>query len=134
MSGEGDHLFQNGLAVRRAVLGDAYVDQALAGMDALGEPLQRLVTEYCWGSVWTREGLDRRTRSLLNLAMLAAMNRPHELELHCAGALRNGCTPGDITEVVLQVAIYAGVPAAVDMLRIVRRVLAAQEQGAKAHG
>lgn len=122
-----DSLYDRGLAVRRAVLGDEYVDRALAGADALGADLQRLVTEYCWGTVWTRQGLDRRTRSLLNLAMLAALNRPHELELHTTGALRNGCTADDIREVVLQVAIYAGVPAAVDMMRIVRRVLAAAE-------
>jgi len=116
--------FQRGLAVRREVLGAAYVDKALAEADALTRPLQQLVTEYCWGAVWTRPGLPRKTRSLINLAMLTALNRPHELRLHVRGALRNGCTRNEIMEVLLQTAIYCGVPAAVDSFRIAREIFA----------
>jgi len=116
--------FARGLAVRRAVLGGTYVDESMANADALTQPLQELVTEYCWGAVWTRPGLSRKTRSLLNLAMLTALNRPHEIRLHLRGALTNGCTPTEIREVLLQTAIYCGVPAAVDSFRIAREVLA----------
>jgi 4-carboxymuconolactone decarboxylase len=116
-------LYEQGLAVRKAVLGDEYVEAAIRNADDFNRPLQELVTEYCWGAVWTREGLPRKTRSLLNLAMLATLNRPHELELHLRGALRNGCTKEEIREVLLQVAIYVGVPAAVDSFRIARKVL-----------
>jgi 4-carboxymuconolactone decarboxylase len=122
-------LFEQGLAVRKAVLGDEYVEASIKNADDFNRPLQELVTEYCWGAVWTREGLPRKTRSLLNLAMLATLNRPHELELHLRGALRNGCTKEEIREVLLQVAIYAGVPAAVDSFRTARKVLA--EEAAK---
>jgi 4-carboxymuconolactone decarboxylase len=122
-------LFREGLSIRREVLGDAYVDKALAGADDFNRPLQELVTEYCWGAVWGRPGLPRKTRSLLNLAMLSALNRPHEIEAHTRGALRNGCTPAEISEVLLQAAIYCGVPAAVDSFRVARAVLA--EEGAK---
>ncbi len=97
-------LFEQGLAVRKAVLGDDYVEASIKNADDFNRPLQELVTEYCWGAVWTREGLPRKTRSLLNLAMLATLNRPHELELHLRGALRNGCTKDEIREVLLQVA------------------------------
>ena len=117
-------LYEQGLAVRKAVLGDEYVETSIRNADDFNRPLQELVTEYCWGAVWTREGLPRKTRSLLNLAMLATLNRPHELELHLRGALRNGCTKEEIREVLLQVAIYAGVPAAVDSFRTARKVLA----------
>ena len=117
-------LFDKGLAVRKAVLGDEYVEASIKNADDFNRPLQELVTEYCWGAVWTREGLPRKTRSLLNLAMLATLNRPHELELHLRGALRNGCTKEEIREVLLQVAIYVGVPAAVDSFRTARKVLA----------
>jgi 4-carboxymuconolactone decarboxylase len=117
-------LYEQGLAVRKAVLGDEYVEAAIRNADDFNRPLQELVTEYCWGAIWTREGLPRKTRSLLNLAMLATLNRPHELELHLRGALRNGCTKEEIREVLLQVAIYVGVPAAVDSFRIARKVLA----------
>jgi 4-carboxymuconolactone decarboxylase len=116
--------FRRGLAVRRAVLGAEYVDKALADADAFTRPLQELVTEYCWGQIWTRPGLPRKTRSLINLAMLTALNRPHELTLHLRGALRNGCTRAEIMEVLLQAAIYCGVPAAVDGFRIAREVFA----------
>ena len=115
--------FDDGLAVRREVLGADYVDRAMAGADELTRPLQELVTEYCWGAIWTRPGLPRKTRSLVNLAMLTALNRPHELKLHVRGALRNGCTRDEIREVLLQTAIYCGVPAAIDGFRVAREVL-----------
>ena len=114
--------FEKGLAVRREVLGAAYVDKATAGADEFTAPLQELVTEYCWGAVWTRPGLSRQMRSLINIAMLTALNRPHEVRLHLRGALRNGCTKEEIREVLLQSAIYCGVPAAIDSFRIAREV------------
>ena len=114
--------FDEGLAVRREVLGAEYVDKAIADADELTRPLQELITEYCWGAVWTRPGLPRKTRSLINLAMLTALNRPHEIRLHLRGALRNGCTQEEIMEVLLQSAIYCGVPAALDSVRIAREV------------
>ena len=116
--------FEDGLAVRREVLGAAYVDKALADADDFTRPLQELVTEYCWGAVWTRPGLPRQTRSLVNLAMLTALNRPAELKLHVRGALRNGCTREEIMEVLLQTAIYCGVPAAMESFRSAREALA----------
>jgi 4-carboxymuconolactone decarboxylase len=116
--------FDKGLAIRRAVLGDEYVDNAMKTADAFNQPMQELTTEYCWGYVWGREGLDRRTRSLLNLAMISVLNRPHELKIHIAGALRNGVTRDEIREVFMQVAIYAGVPAGVDSFRAAREVFA----------
>jgi len=119
-------LFERGLKIRREVVGAEYVDKALAAADDFNRPLQELVTEYCWGAVWGRDGLERKTRSLLNLAMVSALNRPHELKLHVAGALRNGVTREEIREVFLQVAIYAGVPAAIDSFRIAREVFDAQ--------
>jgi len=119
-----DSLFDKGLAVRKDVHGAAYVEASIKNADDFNRPLQELVTEYCWGAIWTREGLPRKTRSLLNLAMLSILNRPHELELHLRGALRNGCTKDEIREVLLQVAIYAGVPAGVDAFRTARKVFA----------
>jgi 4-carboxymuconolactone decarboxylase len=110
-------LFEAGLAVRKAVLGAEFVENAIASADDFNRPLQELVTEYCWGACWTREGLSRKTRSMLNLAMLTALNRPHELKMHVKGALRNGVTKEEIREVLLQTAIYCGVPAAVDAFR-----------------
>jgi 4-carboxymuconolactone decarboxylase len=115
--------FERGLKTRREVLGDEYVDASLAGINELTEPLQSIVTEYCWDRVWNRPGLDRKTRSMLNIAMIAALNRPHELKIHLSGALRNGCSLDEIREVLLQVTIYAGVPAGVDAFRIAREVL-----------
>jgi 4-carboxymuconolactone decarboxylase len=112
-----DDLFDRGLAARKAVLGSEYVEKSLAQADDFTRPLQELVTEYCWGAIWTREGLPRKTRSLLNLAMLATLNRQHELKLHVMGALRNGCTEQEIQETLLQVTIYAGVPAGVEAFR-----------------
>ena len=119
-----DSLYDKGLEVRKAVLGAEYVETSIKNADDFNRPLQELVTEYCWGAVWTREGLPRKTRSMLNIAMLATLNRPHELELHLRGALRNGCTKDEIREILLQVAIYAGVPAGVDSFRIARKVFA----------
>jgi 4-carboxymuconolactone decarboxylase len=116
--------FDKGLKIRKDVLGAQYVDNAIANADAFRKPMQELVTEYCWGTVWDRPGLDRRTRSMLNLAMIAALNRPHELRLHVAGALRNGVTKDEISEIFLQVAIYCGVPAGVDSVRIAREAFA----------
>jgi 4-carboxymuconolactone decarboxylase len=110
-------LFEKGLKVRREVLGAEYVDASISQADDFSRPLQELVTEYCWGKVWSRPGLDRKTRSLLNLAMLTALNRPHEVKLHVRGALNNGCSKNDIMEVLLQATIYCGVPAAMDSLR-----------------
>ena len=116
-------LYEEGLRVRREVLGAEYVDKAVASATDFNREFQELVTEYCWGKVWTRPGLDRKTRSLINIAMLTALNRPHEVALHVRGALNNGCTRDDIKEVLLQTAIYCGVPAAVDSFRIARDVL-----------
>lgn len=110
-------LFEKGLEVRRAVLGKDFVDKSISDADDFTQPLQELVTEYCWGSIWTRPGLPRKTRSLINLAMLTALNRPHEVKLHLRGALNNGCSKEEIMEVLLQTAIYCGVPAAVDSFR-----------------
>ncbi|HTB65873.1 MAG TPA: carboxymuconolactone decarboxylase family protein [Steroidobacteraceae bacterium] len=117
-------LFDKGLKIRTEVLGEAYVKKALAGMDDFNKPLQELVTEYCWGAVWGREGLKRNERSMLNLAMISILNRPHELKAHIRGALTNGVTREQICEVFLQVAVYAGVPAAVDSFRIARETFA----------
>ena len=115
-------LFKKGMEIRRAVVGAEYVDKSMASADEFTMPLQELVTEYCWGAVWGREDLPRKTRSMLNLAMLSILNRPHELKLHINGALRNGVTREEIREVFLQVGIYAGVPAAIDSFRIAREV------------
>lgn len=117
-------LYEEGLEIRRAVLGSEYVEKSINTADDFNRPLQELVTEYCWGRVWGREGLDRRTRSFLNLAMLSALNRPHEIAMHVRGALNNGLTRAEICEVFLQVAIYCGVPAAVDSFRCAREVFA----------
>jgi 4-carboxymuconolactone decarboxylase len=115
-------LFDAGLKTRREVLGNDYVDAALKTADEFGKPLQELVTEYCWGDVWNRPGLPRKTRSLINLAMLTALNRPHELRVHLRGALNNGATKEEIREVLLQTGIYCGVPAAVDAFRTAREL------------
>lgn len=115
--------FERGLAMRKAVLGDSYVEKALASADEFSRPLQDLVTSFAWGQVWTREELPPRTRSLVNLAMLAALNRPHELRIHLRGAVNNGCTNEEIREVLLQTAVYCGFPAAIDAFRAAREVL-----------
>jgi 4-carboxymuconolactone decarboxylase len=116
--------FERGLALRKAVLGDEYVEKALAGADEFSRPMQDLVTEYCWGTVWARDGLPRKTRSMLNLAMLSALNRSHELKGHVRGALNNGVTREEICEVLLQVAVYCGMPAGMESFRVAREVFA----------
>ncbi len=114
--------FEKGLKVRREVLGDEYVEKALNDVDDFNRPMQDLVTEYCWGTIWTRDGLPRKIRSLLNLGMLTALNRPHEIRAHVVGALNNGCTRAEIMETFLQAAIYCGVPAGIDSFRTARAV------------
>ena len=114
--------FEAGLKNRREVLGSEYVDKSIASADDFNMPLQELVTEYCWGAVWGREELPRKQRSMLNLAMLVALNRPHELRLHIRGAITNGVTKEEIREVFLQTAIYCCVPAAIDAFRNAREV------------
>ena len=113
-------LFEKGLKVRRAVLGKEFVDKSIGDADDFTHPLQELITEYCWGRIWARPGLSRKTRSLINLAMLTALNRPHEVKLHLRGALNNGCSKAEIMEVFLQTAVYCGIPAAVDSVRIAK--------------
>lgn len=126
---EQSDLFRRGLSVRENVLGSEYVQNSINNATEFNAPMQQLVTEYCWGEIWTRPGLELKTRSLLNLAMITALNRPHELKLHVRGALNNGCTEAEIREVFLQAAIYCGVPAAIDSFRVAGEVLA--EEAAK---
>lgn len=123
-----DDLFDRGLAIRKAVLGAEFVEKSLASADEFTMPLQELVTEYCWGAVWGREELPKRIRSMLNIAMLSVLNRPNELKVHVAGALRNGVSKTEIREVLLQVAIYAGVPCSVDSFRVARESIAEYER------
>jgi 4-carboxymuconolactone decarboxylase len=115
--------YQRGLRVRREVLGDAHVDRSLAAVSDFARPIQEYVTASCWGELWSRPGLDRRTRSLINLAMLTALNRNHELAVHVRGAITNGCTEQEIQEVLLQTAAYCGAPAALESFRVADRVL-----------
>lgn len=115
-------LYDQGLKTRREVLGADYVDAAIANADDFNRPMQEMVTQYAWGDIWNRPGLDRRSRSLLNLAMLTALNRPHELKLHVRGAITNGLTKDEIKEVFLQAAIYCGMPAAIDAFRTAKEV------------
>ncbi|WP_174284783.1 carboxymuconolactone decarboxylase family protein [Sphingomonas bacterium] len=116
--------FDRGLETRRAVLGDAYVDKALDAADDFSWPMQQLTTEYCWDAIWNRPGLDRRSRSILNLGMIAALNRPHELKAHVRGALTNGLSREEIREILLQIAVYVGIPAGVDSFRLAREAFA----------
>jgi 4-carboxymuconolactone decarboxylase len=120
--------YDTGLQIRKAVLGEAYVDKALAQADDFAQPLQNFVTEYCWGAVWGRDGLSPKIRSMVNIAMLSVLNRPHELRTHIRGAQTNGVTPEEIREILLQVGIYAGIPAAVDAFRIAGETLAEHAQ------
>ena len=115
--------YQEGLDIRKEVLGAAHVEKSLANVSEFGRPIQELVTEYCWGATWSRPGLDRKTRSLINLAMLTTLNRGHELSVHVKGAITNGATPEEIQEVLLQTAIYVGVPAALESFRIAEATL-----------
>lgn len=124
----GNELFDRGLKIRKDVLGKEYVEKALAAADDFTMPLHELVTEYCWGWIWGRKGLSMRDRSLLNLGMVAALNRPGELKIHVKGALTNGVTKEEIREAFLQVAIYCGVPASVDAFRIAREAFAEYEK------
>ena len=112
-----------GMRVRREVLGDEHVDRAEAATTELTEDFQAFITRYAWGEIWTRPGLDRRTRSCITLTALVALNRPEELEMHLRAALRNGVTPEEIREVLLHCAVYCGVPAANGAFAIARRVL-----------
>lgn len=121
--------FVDGMAARREVLGDEYVDKALAAATEFTKPLQDLVTENCWGEIWTRDALPRRTRSLVTLAMLAALKAPTELKAHVRGALRNGCTVEEIREVLLQAAVYCGVPAGIDAFRAAKEAVEEWQRG-----
>jgi 4-carboxymuconolactone decarboxylase len=114
--------FEKGLKIRREVLGAEFVDNAFATADDFNRPMQELATQYCWGEIWGRPGLDRKTRSIINLAMISALNRPHEVKIHVKAALTNGLTKDEIKEIFLQVAIYCGVPAGIDSFRIAREV------------
>ena len=118
-----DELYEKGLRIRREVLGGAHVDRSLAAATEFSRPVQDLVTSYCWGALWGRDGIDRRTRSLLNLVLLAALNRDHELAAHVRGAVTNGCTETEIRESLLHVAVYCGVPAGLEAFRVADRVL-----------
>ena len=116
------------MKLRKQVLGADYVERSMAGADEFSRPMQELSTEYCWGHVWTRPGLALRDRSLINIAMISALNRPHELKLHVKAALNNGVTREEIREVLLQVAVYCGVPAGIDSTRIAREAFAEVDQ------
>ncbi len=117
-------MYERGLALRKTVLGEDYVARSFAAADDFSRPIQDLSTEYCWGKVWSREGLSRRDRSLLNIGMISALNRPHELKLHIKAALTNGLSRDEIREIMLQVAIYCGMPAGLDSTRIAREAFA----------
>jgi 4-carboxymuconolactone decarboxylase len=114
------------------VLGAEHVERSLAKASEFARPMQELVTEYCWGAVWARPGLDRRTRSLVNLGMLTALDRQHELKIHVRGAVNNGCTPEEIREVLMQALIYCGVPAGMEAFRATEAALEELSSGANA--
>ena len=116
--------FEKGLKTRREVLGSEYVDNSIKNAGEFNMPMQELVTEFAWNAIWNRPGLDRRSRSMINLAMLTALNRPHELKLHLKGAINNGLTKDEIRELLMQTAIYCGVPAAIDSFRCAKEVFA----------
>ncbi|MCW2241074.1 carboxymuconolactone decarboxylase family protein [Azospirillum canadense] len=117
-----EDLQRAGERVRRDVLGDAYVDRAMAAADDFSRPFQQMVNEYCWGQCWADDALDRRQRSLLNLGMIAALGRMHEFELHLRGAIRNGLTDAELQAALIQIAVYCGIPAGVECFRIARKV------------
>ena len=123
-----EELFEKGLDIRKSVLGPDVVEKSMAAADEFNMPMQELVTEYCWGTVWGREDLPKKTRSMLNIAMLAVLNRPNEFKLHIRGAIRNGVSKEEIREILLQVAIYAGVPAGIDSFRNAKEALAELEK------
>jgi 4-carboxymuconolactone decarboxylase len=118
-----NEMLQRGLEMRRQVLGAEHVDRSMANVSPFGRPAQELVTEFCWGAVWTRPGLEPKTRSLINLAMLSALNRSHELAVHVKGAVNNGCTVEEIQEVLLQTMVYCGAPASLEAFRVAEQVL-----------
>lgn len=124
-------LFDDGLALRREVLGAEYVDKSLAGANDFMMTMQELTTTWCWGYVWNRPGLDRRLRSMINLAMLTGLNRAAELRLHVLGALNNGVTPDEIREILLQATIYCGVPAGLEAFKVANAVLEERDANAK---
>jgi 4-carboxymuconolactone decarboxylase len=124
--------YERGLAIRKEVLGAEHVERSLASADDFSRPYQEAITEYCWGAIWNRPGLDRRTRSLLNLAMLTALNREDEFRLHVRAAFRNGVTKDEICEVLLQAMIYCGVPAANSAFKQAREVFAQMEREGEA--
>ena len=124
-------LFEKGLAIRKSVLGAEFVEKSIASADDFNRPMQELTTEYCWGWCWGREGLDKKTRSTINLAMIAALNRPHELKMHVKGALVNGLSKDEIREILLQVAIYCGIPAGVDAFRVAKETFAEFDRSEK---
>lgn len=117
-----DDRFEKGLETRRAVLGDAYVDNSLSKATDFTQTFQEYVTTYCWNDLWNRPGLDHKTRSIINLAMLAALNRPHEFRVHCRGAVNNGVTKDEMKEIFLQIGVYAGVPASLEAFKIAQEV------------
>jgi len=120
-------LYEKGMKLRRQVLGDEYVDKAMKSADEFSADFQRMVTEWCWGASWGRGVLSLKQRSLNNLCLLAALNRQTEFETHMRGALRNGCTREEIKETLIQIAVYAGIPAGVEAFRVARKVLAEQD-------
>ena len=124
-------LFNRGLEVRKAVLGKEYVEKSIAAADDFAMTMQEYATEACWGMIWTRPGLPRKTRSLVNIAMITVLNRPHELKLHIKSAFTNGVTREEIKEALLQVACYAGVPAGIDGFRLAREAFAEMEAAKK---
>ncbi len=123
----GQDVYEKGLEIRKAVLGEDYVNKSIDSADDFNRDFQQFVTEYCWGACWGREALDRKQRSLLNLAMLAALGRWEEFELHFNGALTNGCSLDQIKDTLFQVGVYAGIPSAVSAFKISRRILAERE-------
>ncbi|MBN9031562.1 MAG: 4-carboxymuconolactone decarboxylase [Rhizobiales bacterium 63-7] len=122
-------MFERGLEIRKAVLGAAYVEKSLNAADDFNRDFQNLVTEYCWGAGWGRSALSRRDKSLLNLVMLGTLNRSQEFKLHLKGALTNGCTREEIKDTLMQLAIYAGIPAGVEAFRLAREVFAEVDKG-----
>jgi len=122
-------MYDKGLAIRTAVMGKAYVDKAFAANDNdFGRPVQQYVTEHAWGAIWGREGISLKTRSMLNLAMISILNRPHELRGHIRGALNNGVTKDEMREIFMQVGVYAGAPAMLDSVRIAQEMFAEMEK------
>jgi 4-carboxymuconolactone decarboxylase len=124
-----DTLFERGLKIRKEVLGEDYVNKSIAGADDFTRTMAEWSTEFCWGALWSRPGLDRRSRSIANLSMISALNRPNELKLHVKAAVKNGVTRDEIKEVLLQVAVYCGVPAGIDSFRIAREAFKELDAG-----